>query len=254
MSKFIKAPPPAAGISPPANVSGTSDQWIGVKGTSGSGTGVVGESSSGDGVIGESGSGVAIHGKGNKAGQFDGGVAVNGILSANETLNVKGNLSAGGAINVSGDINAGGNVVVSGDVTFTGGDCAEDIDSVLDIEPGTVVVIDDSGRLRECDSEYDKRVLGVVSGAGDMKPAIILGKQEAATTHRAPLALSGKVYCKVDAGYSPIEVGDLLTTSSTPGCAMRAADPARSFGCVVGKAMGQLKAGRGLVPVLVALQ
>ena len=253
MSKIIKAPPPTTGISPPANVNGSSDQWIGVRGTSGSGTGVLGQSSTGDGVFGESGSGIAIHGKGNNAGQFDGSVTVNGVLSANESLNVKGNVSTGGAINVSGDINAGGNVVVAGDVTFSGGDCAEDIDAVLDIEPGSVVVIDVSGRLRECDSDYDKRVLGVVSGAGDLKPAIILGKK-VATVHRAPLALSGKVYCKVDAEYSPIEVGDLLTTSSTPGYAMRATDPARSFGSVVGKAMGRLNSGRGLVPVLIALQ
>ncbi|MDG7002039.1 MAG: hypothetical protein JRN15_23305 [Nitrososphaerota archaeon] len=254
MSIFTKAPPPAAGVSPPANINGTSDQWIGVRGTSGSGTGVVGQSSTGDGVFGESGSGVAIHGKGSKAGQFDGAVAINGVLSAYESLNLKGDLNAGSAINVSGDIHALGNVVVSGDVTFTGGDCAEDMDAVLDIDPGSVVVIDDSGKLRECNSDYDKRVLGVVSGAGDLKPAMILGKKQGTFNHKAPLALSGKVYCKVDAEYSPIEVGDLLTTSSTPGHAMRATDPARSFGCVVGKAMARLDSGYGLVPVLVALQ
>ncbi|MDG6905532.1 MAG: hypothetical protein JRN20_07100 [Nitrososphaerota archaeon] len=253
MSNFIKERPPATGVSPLANVTGSSDQWIGVRGTSGSGTGVLGQSSTGDGVFGESGSGVAIHGKGIKAGQFDGGVAVNGILSANESVNVKGNVSAGGAINVSGDINAGGNVIVAGDVTFSGGDCAEDIDAALDIEPGSVVVIDESGKLRECNSIYDKKVLGVVSGAGDLKPAIILGKN-GLTTKKAPLALSGRVYCKADAENSPIEVGDLLTTSSTRGHAMRATDPARSFGSVIGKAMGSLESGRGLVPVLISLQ
>ncbi len=198
-------------------------------------------------MFGESGSGVAIHGKGVKAGQFDGGVAVNGVLSANESLNVKGDVSTGGAINV------GGNVIVAGDVTFSGGDCAEDIEAALDIEPGSVVVIDESGKLRECNSIYDKRVLGVVSGAGDLKPAIILGKN-GVTTKKAPLALSGRVYCKVDAEDSPIEVGDLLTTSSTRGYAMRATDPARSFGSVLGKAMGSLRSGRGLVPVLISLQ
>ncbi len=53
---------------------------------------------------------------------------------------------------------------------------------------------------------------------------------------------------------SPIGVGDLLTTSSTPGHAMRAADPARAFGAVLGKSLGRLTGGQGLVPVLVALQ
>jgi hypothetical protein len=35
---------------------------------------------------------------------------------------------------------------------------------------------------------------------------------------------------------------------------MKAADPARAFGAVLGKAMGALKEGRGLVPILVTLQ
>ena len=64
----------------------------------------------------------------------------------------------------------------------------------------------------------------------------------------------GKVYCKVDADYASIEVGDLLTTSSTPGHAMKADDPFKTFGAVIGKALRPLKAGRGLIPILVALQ
>jgi len=39
-----------------------------------------------------------------------------------------------------------------------------------------------------------------------------------------PLALVGKVYCNIDAQYGAIEVGDLLTSSSTLGCAMKASD------------------------------
>ena len=64
----------------------------------------------------------------------------------------------------------------------------------------------------------------------------------------------GRVYCKVDANHGAIEVGDLLTTSSTPGHAMKASDPLRSFGAVIGKALSDLKSGTGLIPVLVALQ
>jgi hypothetical protein len=58
----------------------------------------------------------------------------------------------------------------------------------------------------------------------------------------------------VDADYGAIGLGDLLTTSGTLGHAMRAADPARAFGAVVGKALGSLEQGRGLLPILVALQ
>jgi hypothetical protein len=69
-----------------------------------------------------------------------------------------------------------------------------------------------------------------------------------------PVALVGKVYCRVDADLAPIRPGDLLTTSATPGHARRASDRERAFGAVLGKALGGLAAGRGLVPILVTLQ
>jgi hypothetical protein len=53
---------------------------------------------------------------------------------------------------------------------------------------------------------------------------------------------------------SPIKPGDLLTTSDTPGHAMRVADHARAQGAVIGKAMSVLKEGKGMVLVLVTLQ
>ncbi len=64
----------------------------------------------------------------------------------------------------------------------------------------------------------------------------------------------GKVCCKVDAQYSPIEVGDLLTTSPTSGHAMKATDPLKAFGSVIGKALRPLTAGQGMIPILIALQ
>jgi hypothetical protein len=66
--------------------------------------------------------------------------------------------------------------------------------------------------------------------------------------------LLGKVYCKVDAGRGAIEIGDLLTTSPTPGHAMKADDPLKAFGAMLGKALGPLAEGRGLIPILIALQ
>jgi hypothetical protein len=70
---------------------------------------------------------------------------------------------------------------------------------------------------------------------------------------RRPIALVGKVFCKVDA-YGAVEIGDLLTTSTTPGHAMKAADPLKAFGSVIGKALRPLKWDRGLIPILIALQ
>jgi hypothetical protein len=100
---------------------------------------------------------------------------------------------------------------------------------------------------------YDRRVAGVVSGAGDYRPAMVLD-QRISSADRIPVALVGKVYCKVDADPAPIAVGDLLTTSWRPGFAMKAIDPAQAFGAVIGKALKPLRSGQGLIPILVALQ
>ena len=114
--------------------------------------------------------------------------------------------------------------------------------------------MDDSGALREGTMAYDRRVAGVISGAGLFKPAVIMGRTQEASGRRAPLALSGRVYCRVDASYGSISVGDLLTTSPTSGCAMRVSEPSLAFGAVIGKAMSRLDSGVGLIPILVALQ
>jgi len=59
----------------------------------------------------------------------------------------------------------------------------------------------------------------------------------------------------VDASAGAVRPGDLLTTSDTPGHAMKVLDHARATGAVIGKAMSSLESGeRGLVLVLVNLQ
>lgn len=143
----------------------------------------------------------------------------------------------------------------SGQMNTLGADCAEDF-TVCDaaaIEPGSVLVIDDSGNLRESSTAYDRRVAGVVSGAGAYGPGIVLDRQPE-TAGRRPIALIGKVYCKVDADPGAVAVGDLLTSADRPGHAMKAADPHRAFGSVIGKALAPLPTGRGQIPILVALQ
>jgi hypothetical protein len=76
--------------------------------------------------------------------------------------------------------------------------------------------------------------------------------QEESQQRSAPVAFSGIVLCKVDAGYGSIQIGDLLTTSPTPGHAMRADDPAP--GTIVAKALESLDYGTGLIKVLVMLR
>jgi hypothetical protein len=148
-----------------------------------------------------------------------------------------------------------GDVEVTGDIRLTNADCAEDfnIGTDLAVEPGTVMVLGEEGVLLPSRRAYDKRVAGVISGAGSYKPGIVLDKQPSAGL-RQPIALLGKVYCNVDAQYGPIEVGDLLTTSSTQGHAMKVDDPLKAFGTVIGKALRPLAEGRGVIPILIALQ
>jgi hypothetical protein len=59
---------------------------------------------------------------------------------------------------------------------------------------------------------------------------------------------------QADASNGAIEPGDLLTTSTLPGHAMKVIDPARAQGAIIGKAMTALAAGKGMVLVLVSLQ
>jgi hypothetical protein len=162
--------------------------------------------------------------------------------------------STGNAGQFEGNVLVTGTVTVGGDVVLQNADCAEDFD-VADcgITPGTVVIMTGEGSLRACDSEYATAVVGVISGAGSLRPAITLDRRSSSTP-RMPVALMGKVYCKVDATPSPISVGDLLTTSNTPGHAMRVTDTGRAFGSVIGKALGGLAQGKGMIPVLVGLQ
>lgn len=151
------------------------------------------------------------------------------------------------------DVN--GNVLVSGDIRLAGADCAEEFatTSADEIEPGTIMVIDDAGSLKPSAEPYDRKVAGVVSGAGNYRPAIVLDRQ-AGDVGRVPIALMGKTYAMVDATHNPVVIGDLLTTSPTRGHAMKATDVGRAFGAILGKALQTLDCGRGIIPILVTLQ
>ncbi len=202
----------------------------------------------------------AVSGDATVTGSLTAGPAQLGALDA-KSLEVSGNakvngsLHAGsatlGAVTVASLTTAG--VLSASDVVLTGADCAEEFDCVGGlVEPGSVVELTDDGRLCQSSGPYSKRVAGVVSGAGSYRPAVVLDRR-AEGADRVPIALVGKVFCKVDATECPVEVGDLLTTSATAGHAMKATDPGRAFGAVIGKALAPLAEGVGLIPVLVGL-
>jgi hypothetical protein len=124
-----------------------------------------------------------------------------------------------------------------------------------DIPRGAVVVIDDHnpGRLKLSDRAYDSRVAGVVSGANGINPGIQL-QQQGLLDGGKNVALTGRVYVQADASNGAIQPGDLLTTSSLPGYAMKVTDHAKAQGAILGKAMTGLDKDQGMVLVLVTLQ
>ncbi len=200
---------------------GTGGNGIGVWGSQdGSGWGVFGSTASGSGVYGYSSDGVGVRGHSDSgyAGYFDGTVSVKVLEIA-------------------------------------GADLAEKFPVSEEVKPGMVVAIDPDhpGQLCLARGVYNRRVAGVVSGANGLPAGAILGHLEGAGD-APPIALSGRVWVYADATQTPIEPGDLLTTSDTAGHAMKVTDHTRAPGAVLGKAMSALKDGKGLVLVLVSLQ
>jgi len=237
----------------------TGKGWCGVIGLSESisgGFGVYGENTAGGtGVVGVSKKWIGVYGE--TSGLENGPAGVWGEHKGNG-IGIKAISNTGiGLVAFSNGTAAlfQGDVEVTGDIRLTNADCAEDFTIATDaaVEPGTVMVVGEKSALVPSQYAYDKRVAGVVSGAGDYKPGIVLDKQQSERT-RQPIALLGKVFCKVDAQYGAIEVGDLLTTSPTPGHAMKAHDATKAFGAVIGKALHPLAEGQGLIPILIALQ
>lgn len=212
---------------------GSSEGGRGVVGVSASASGVEGNSGSGTGVFGRSDAGIALHGQGGRlAGLFEGSVEVTA------------------------------NLTVAGDIVLAGADVAEQFDVRLDdaeVAPGWVVVLDDAGQLTPTETPYDVRVAGVVSGAGDRRPGLVLDRENPRQAagrgmRRLPVAVVGKAWCRADAEENPIRIGDLLTTSARSGHAMRAVDRDAAFGAVIGKALSPLASGTGVVLVLVGLR
>lgn len=190
-----------------------------------------------------------------------GGVVANGVIQSG------GNIFSGLGILSAGDIHAGGNfttnnTVSAGSLQLTGGsDLAEPYKIAASAQvqpaPGLVVSIDPAhtGQMRVCTRAYDAAVGGIISGANGIQPGITLRQTGTVADGTLPIASAGRVWCWCDAGAGgAISPGDLLTTSDTPGHAMRAADHARAQGAIIGKAMSPLASGKGLVLVLVSLQ
>nr|WP_281719604.1 hypothetical protein [Nitrosomonas nitrosa] len=244
--------------------------WIGGNGADGD---VILFPSGGDNATLEN---ATIHMDGNNANIFAGGQSADGdlVLRAGDGAD-RIRLDAGGGNIWVGGNGADGDLVLfasdgdnttlgdstihlngsSGDIILRNADCAEEFDvtSMTQAEQGTVMALTEGARLCPCSRAYETEVVGVVAGAGAYRPGILLDKQPQRGARR-PIALVGKTFVKVSDEGGPIRVGDLLTTSSTVGHAMRVTDPQRAFGAVIGKAIAPHERGTGLIPMAIALQ
>jgi hypothetical protein len=216
---------------------------------------IVGSGGQGPGVYGRSMEGSGMVGEANQSGDMPLTDAVRDI-SFSTRAGVLGYSPVGPGIFawstlthslvVSGSARVTGDLLVGGDV-ITNADVAEHYVAVGPLEAGDVVVLDPATALgvRRADQAYDATVAGVISS----DPAIVLP----GAVDGVPLALVGRVPAKADASFGPIGVGDLLTTSPTPGHAMRCADRLQCIGAVIGKALQPLHGDTGIILVLVAL-
>ena len=271
------------GVSDNVGVTGScrSETGMGVWGVSSKGEGVRGTSFGGVGVYAYTDTGHAIWATATTATGYAMGIRGRVVALSEQDFTIQALNNNNYALKAESENGVGifgrggkwageflGNVKVTGQINPAGADVAEEFDTNNIDEPGTVMVINNEGTLEPSCIPYDKRVTGIASGAGGYKPGIVLDTQQERDQDdkeeeqqnikvnkksRLTVALVGKVYCKVDATVSPIEIGDMLTTSSTRGHAMKADEPSKAFGTVIGKALQPLRYGKGLIPVLVGL-
>jgi hypothetical protein len=136
-------------------------------------------------------------------------------------------------------------------------DMAENFVADVPLEPGEVVAFDlgSDGVVRSSRPD-DVLVCGVVSTT----PGVLLNFEPETHGHdgRVPVALCGRVPCKVVDENGPIQRGDLLTSSSVPGHAMRAepmlvaGERVYRSGTIIGKALAAHSSGAGVIDVFVA--
>jgi hypothetical protein len=145
-----------------------------------------------------------------------------------------------------GDVRADGSVYAAGLLSGSA-DVAEWVSVSGPVEPGTVLELnpEQPGAYRPSQGACSLLVGGVVSS----EPGMVLGGTESAEGY-ALLALSGIVPVKVTNEGGPIQPGDLLVSSSTPGYAMRWAGPEPCPCALVGKALEAMTGEQGVISVL----
>jgi hypothetical protein len=155
-------------------------------------------------------------------------------------------------------VDATGKGFFNGGTQTGGADFAEFVDvegEAAAYTPGDLMTVDPARdrQFKRVSEPYSTMVAGIYA----TKPGILAtphAMDDPRLTAEIPLAMVGIVPCKVTAENGPIRRGDLLVSSSTPGHAMKGTERNRMLGAVVGKALGSLDWGTGVIEVLVTLQ
>ncbi|MFZ0287282.1 MAG: hypothetical protein WAL32_18785 [Terriglobales bacterium] len=248
-----------------------SPQGVGVEGISDASTGAGGNASgvagffngssgTGSGVVGIS---LAPEGAG-VSGQAHSSTGVSGITNGSSGVGGYFDNTAAGNI-IIGAVNGAHKFRVDGNGKgyFDGGEQTGGADFAESVAmagnpslrgPGDLLVVDSTGKRRLALSSQPYSTL--VAGIYSTKPGVLATphSMDETAANEIPLAIVGIVPCKVSAENGPIEPGDLLVSSSTPGHAMKGTDRSRMLGAVVGKALEPLNQGKGVIQVLVTLQ
>ena len=170
-----------------------------------------------------------------------------------------------------GDAKVEGNLYVTGSKSGCVVDIAQN-DDIVSLVAGDVVVISGVGpavlgeipviKVRRAMAGETSAVVGIVdkhyvpagkTATPDGKPESVLRDSVIAPgEYLSVVTLGAYKAIKVDATYGAIAPGDLLVASPNPGHAMRADSP--QPGTIIGKALGELRDGTGVIPVIVTLQ
>lgn len=170
-----------------------------------------------------------------------GNLTTNGTINTNNTINAGGNISAGGKVIASQGFNGkcGSDPGAVGLLITCNQDVAETFATDQRTEPGDLVVFVPEDRalttVRPSANPYATMLVGVVS----TNPGLVFdeGKTYLAgdnanliTAEKTVVAMVGRVPTKFSLENGPIAVGDPLTSSSTPGVAMKATQAGQIIG------------------------
>ena len=188
-----------------------------------------------------------------------GSAATAGTLTGNWTMSGASNLTLGsgtadftggnfktdtistGADTTAGTIQGYWSLTGSSRLQATYADLAEYYEGDREYKPGMVLVFGGDKEVTTTGQMNDTRVAGVVT----TNPAYVMNGEQ--TGIKVCIALAGRVPCWV---VGRVKKGDLLTTATTSGCAMKAINP--TLGSIVGKALEDKDSGEaGIIQIAV---